>query len=248
MKTKIRLHFLFSIALAGCALASSAKAAVSVSLSATAPTEDVYKFQEIPSGGTASNVTAYKRVSSTILERTVGQGFSTESETGDLLMTAVTFKIYNFSDAVEGLDFTISLYEGTSITAASPASATLLSRQTGTLPETLVTGNYITFDLGTPVTLSPDKYYSVVYSFAELTSSGSTANSIGFATIGSGNSNTTGGRRWLGDDGTYTGSTSNGLVLYVHAVAVPEPATWALLFGIFAAALAIVRKRLSIVS
>lgn len=226
---------------AGCVVATAIQSqAVLVSQSAVAPTDDILKFNEVTTG-TPANINSYWRpAGATDQQKNIGQGFSTTGLTSSYLLTAVTFNLLNFSAPVQGLGFNISIYESSSV-GALPSSETLISSQNGNLPETLMSG-YITFTLDVPVTLSEDKIYNVMYSFTELTSETIAINNLSFKTIGSKISITSGGRRWIETDGSYSGSAENGFVFYAQATAIPEPSTYALL-GLGVLALVILRKR-----
>ncbi len=226
--------------LTGCAFAAALQChAVDVSLSSVAPTQNVLKFNEVTTG-TPANINSYWRpAGGTDEQKNIGQGFSTTGLTSNYLLTAVTFNLLAFSVPVEGLGFNISICESTSVSAV-PSPATLVSSQNGSLPDILSNG-YITFTLDTPVTLLSNKIYNVMYSFTELTSTTTTPNSLSFKTIGD-VTNTTGGRRWIDSDGSYSSSPSNGFVFYAQATAIPEPSTY-LLLGVGAVALVIFRKR-----
>jgi len=233
-------------ALSSCLLAVSSPAAVIVSQNSSAPTEDIISSNVITTG-TPGNITAYKRTSGNLVQN-IGQGFSTSGLTSDYSMTAATFFLTDFTpSSVEGKGFEISLYEVPSGSTASTApGATLISSQTGNLPTTLVSSNYITFSLDTPVTLSANKFYVLMYSFTENTGT-TTANSVSFTTIGSSSGstsapNTSGGYRWQQNDSGNNGSARNGFVFFVEATAIPEPSTY-LLLGAGVLTLVIFRKR-----
>jgi len=232
MKTKLPSLILATVT--GCLLGLSQTQGVTVSLSNSAPTENVIRYQDVTTG-TPSNITSYwRQPGGSDQKKDMGQGFSMLDAAGDFQLTAVTFNIYSVSTQVLGLSFKISIYE-TSAIGTVPSEANLISEQTGTLPAAMSANDYITFTLDTPVHLQAGKYYNVVYSFAEMTDPvGSQAYSLSFKTIGSGITNSVNGRRWIIIDGAASASNSNGFVFYAIGAPIPETSASALtLVGTF---------------
>lgn len=223
-----------------CAACSTASAQLIITQSPDAPTENVYKHNTL--SASPGNVTAYKRKETpsptSSYEKQIGQGFNTVGETTDLQLTSVTFKVERFDNTIpEGIEVSISIYQGAGV-QTNPLNSTLLSKQVGNLPSVVKVDEYITFTFAQPVTLAPDAYYSVIFAFEDYTNTGSTAAAIGFYTIGSGVSNSELGlnaRRWIGEDGVWHASTSNGFYTYIGASSpIPEPSTYALMGGVAA--------------
>ncbi len=178
--------------------------------------------------------------------KTVGQGFSTSGLTGEYLLSAVTFSIRSFDPEVIGLTFNVTITE-TSKASTHPNDSTgisFTSTQSGILKAGLQENDYMTLTLDLPVTLKEGKFYNVVFSFAEPTSGTTAVKRLVFNIINSGNPgspNTTGGQRWLETDGVFAASSTNGLIFYAHAQAIPEPSAL-LLMGGGVLALAFLRK------
>lgn len=222
-----------------CAAGAAAQAQLTITQNSNAPTENIYRHSPTPDGG--ASVTAYWRATrpqeGSTLNRSIGQGFSTAGAEGKLSLSTLTFQVGSLSNLPEGLSVSISIFEGAGPNQSpSNSNVELLSKQVGNLPEALVVGDYITFALETPVILTADRFYSVVFAFEELTNPGSAVSSIGFSTIGAfRNTDENLGanvRRWLGDDGVWAASLENGFVMYVGATpVVPESSTYALIGG-----------------
>lgn len=223
-----------------CAACSTASAQLIITQSPDAPTENVYKHNTL--SASPGNVTAYKRKEKPdgkYYEQQIGQGFNTVGETTDLQLTSVTFKVQHFDNTIpEGIEVSISIYQGAGA-QTNPLNSTLLSKQVGNLPSVVKVDEYITFTFAQPVTLAPDAYYSVIFAFEDYTNTGSTAAAIGFYTIASGSPGVPNSelglnaRRWIGNDGAWNASTSNGFYTYIGA-SIPEPSTYALMGGVAA--------------
>ncbi|MBC2592881.1 PEP-CTERM sorting domain-containing protein [Ruficoccus amylovorans] len=231
------------IALASLSLAATSASAVTVSLSANAPTEDIFKSQVAP--GSYGYVSAYNYTttpSSGYYETSVGQGFSTVGAESQMALEAVTFLIGGFDSGVQGKDFAINVYL---CTEGEDGPLSLISSQAGELPASL-SKNYITFALDESVVLDMDKYYMVEFAFTEPTGTGESGDKASLRpyTIGAGVDNTVGGKRWLIRDDTEQTQSSNGLVTYIAATPIPEASSFGAVGGIVAIALLLLRKRL----
>lgn len=225
----------FKTSLAGCLTAtllfcvtSLADASLVVNVNGNAPTLDyIYKYRELNSGETADSIAASKYTSGS--SRTIGQQFNTTGESNRLAISAVTFSISSFSTDVLGKQFSLSIYQASSLTT-KPSAAERIFYDTGTLPLELTAGEYITFTLSSSQELAPGMYYTVVFDFLDTTG---TSGALYFKTVGTGNSNAPLNRVWAAtntSDWGYTSAT-NGLIAYIHATPVPEPAISALLIG-----------------
>jgi hypothetical protein len=223
--------------LAGCVQASAAV----VTLSSQAPSSNLIRYNAL-TAATPANINSYWRgPGGTDVKKNIGQGFSLVGETTDYSLQAVTFNIFGFSAPVQGLSFNISIYQ-TSAVATVPTLGNLIASENGTMASNLVVDDFIRFSLDNAVTLEKGYFYNVVFSFAEMTSTNSTVQSLSFKTVGSGVSITSGGRRWIDTDGVYSASASNGFVFYAEGMAIPEPST--LLLAGAGISLVALRKRI----
>jgi len=175
--------------------------------------------------------------STTPINRWVGVGFQAPSVG---YLDKMTFFIYNnlVGTSVPGALMTFSIYSLSSLTAAPASSATPLYTETGTVPGTYSTENYITFDLTTPYALTSGSNYGVALEFND-TSSGSTRymNLWLFGTPGNGNR---GSEYYTNDSGATW--TADAISLGFVVQTVPEPSIVGL--GIVAAVAFGIRRRL----
>lgn len=238
MKTKtLLIHITTGMLLLGNAFAG-------ISISATAPSENIYKFQEVAPDRSPANLRFSNNT--TTGWQSVGQGFSTIDAESPLRLDAISFLMIDYLSGVEGLTVRLDVYQGSTATNARPmgANATLVYTQDAALPATLSNNHYFTFALGSQLVLDTDTYYSAALSFVDQTP-GSTNQGIGLGTIASGTpaiSNTIGGNRWIWNGEIYSASTTNGFVMYVEATPIPEPRVLALATGLLALGLVFCRK------
>lgn len=178
MKIK-RLFWLCSLA----CLCAVAQAAVLVHVEEEAPTTDLL-FSVVPELNSNFNWNG------TPNQRDVGQSFQSTQEG---VVSSLTMRIANFTNASLGADFSLSVYE-TSAFNEAPLADKQISVQTGVLPGSMLTEGYLRFELDTPIQVVEDKWYTWIFSFASDTTSGAT---IGFA-VGPGASFTT---SWRAESG-----------------------------------------------
>lgn len=225
---------LLGAATAYIAVSSSASAAVIITTDTKAPTENIYKAN--PLGVGSGNFTLYWRgQGNPDIVKTVGQGLSTFGAPTALNLSAVTFLIDAATPEVQGKGFQLTIYEMSTVNT-HPSATNLVATHTGTLPDDMKKGDYLTLTLDAPQLLQPNKHYAFIVSFTGPTSTDSNAKSLSLATIGTGLANTDSSWRWIGYDGVYDNSASNsknGLVFYAQAAAIPEPGTYALLGSAF---------------
>jgi len=211
---------------------SAASAAIVITTAGTAPTDGLYKAN-LPSAS-PGNVTLYWRGQprgepyTPDVVRTVGQGLSTVGAATPLNLSAITFLVASANENVLGMTLQLTIYE-TAAAGTAPNPANILETHTGTLPDALAKGDYLTLKLDAPLLLQPDKHYTFICSFTGPTSTDASALSLSLATTGTGVSNLDSSRRWISSDGVYDASTSNGFVFYVQAAPVPEPGSFAFL-------------------
>lgn len=200
-----------------------AQGKLKITQSASEPTQDVYK-QTVQEGLGSELITAYKRAEvsnpSSYLVQEIGQTFSTYGAKSNLQMKGVTFKVMRCDDLAKGLEVSISIYES-SDAESSPIESKQVAKLSGKLPAKVETGDYMTFTFSEPVLLSPNRYYTVIFAFEEMSHNGSRAVAIGFNTIGKDLATEGLGhdvRRWVNNDGRWTRTRKNGLVTYVEAI------------------------------
>jgi len=139
------------------ALTNIAQAAVQVTQSITAPTEDLirnttgYDDQTLNWSGYG---TAW---------RDTGQAFLAP---GDFKLEAFTFELIDFESQALGTAFTVNIFE-TDASGTALEKGILRSSQHGSLPGALEKGQFITFTLEEAVTLTEGKYYTVMLHYDE---------------------------------------------------------------------------------
>lgn len=187
------------------AVTTAARAAVTVSFSGSAPTENLVFSQSATSG----NNYAWNGLSSG--RRDVGQGFQI---TQDAIMQKITLHVASYGAGAPLAAFTLKIFE-TSSAAEELQNGTLFAPQKGVLPMPLVDSQYITFELDTPISLAANKFYTFVFSFDALASN----RSMNFTTGTSSMS----GTRWNSTDGeNYSAVAGAKLTFFIEAQAVPE--------------------------
>lgn len=221
-----RLTLMVSIAVV---LMGRSQAAVVTSISATAPTgPDIVTSQTDYSGG----LSWYNTGAGSI--RDVGQSFLA---TSDYTLDKITLALGgSFGSVAATSDFTLTLYSAPSL-STSPASATVVSVQTGTFAFSTGSGGsgtFLTFDLA-DVALTAGTYYTLMFAFDDALANNS-------LTVRQNISSTySNGYRWLFDGTSYTSSTGADLTFYVHAV--PEPSTVMLVVAALVAGVLLRRRR-----
>ncbi len=208
--------------LAGLACASSLSAVV-VSTDSAEPTDGVF-VSYVPSTA-VGNSTAYYRgepAPNGNLYRNIGQSFRVDSS--DFSMTSVTWKINMFSEDIYDVGFSIDIYQLDAVNVA-PAGAPI-SSQTGVMPNSLTSGEYITFVLDSSVEMDLGETYLVMFAFTEPTTT--TASASGALGLDRTEGNVGyHGRLWnyLYDADTDTGNyvaDSKTLNFYVQGTSIPE--------------------------
>ncbi len=231
------------ILLAGLLACSLQAYSAVVTISASAPASNVIKSNPL-TATTPANVTSYWRApGATDSRKGIGQGFSLVGETTDYSLQAVTFNIQNFSPAVQGLSFNISIYKAAAVTTV-PGVSNLIASEDGIMASGLTADGYIKFTLDSAIVLEKGYFYNVMFSWNERTSDTTTVQSISFKTAGTGTPITAGGRRWIDVDGTISASGTNGFIFYAEGIAIPEPGTGLLLLTAAGISLVALRKRL----
>lgn len=204
------------------------QAAVLISQSETAPVDNIIREAADFSNGNL-NWNGYGTTASSW--RDAGQSFLAP---GDFSLEAFTFRLASFGAQAQGADITVSIFE-TNTAGEAMQNGTLLSTQQGALPETLISGQYVTFALDDAVVLSQGKYYTVMLHFDERGGDSTAANrrqimfSIGSFTddpLGAGAS------YWLASDPFTSYSKGNTIMTsYFQGSVIPEPSTMGLLIG-----------------
>ncbi len=156
---------------------------------------------------TGGQTTYYRGATGSPTNVSVGQSFTIPTIGGisDYQMNALTFNLFSNSVTVSSASFQINIYQVASA-STNPSPSTLISSQTGTLTaSSLTVGDYLTFNLGTDVTLTSGDSYVAMFAFTSPTSADSSAKSLGFSVI----PNAVGkGRKFVDSDGTYSSSNS----------------------------------------
>lgn len=233
--SKTKPRSLFGVAVLTCAMLASAvgsaRAAVLTSLSSTAPSGGEVQASQT---GFTGGLGWYNTGAGTL--RDVGQSFlATSSFTLDKITLALGG---SFNSTTASSNFTLTLYSAPSL-STSPASATMVSTQTGTFAFTNGSGGsgtYLTFDIAN-VALTAGTYYTFMLSLPDPSASNSLTLRQNIS------SSYSDGSRWLFDGTSYTSSTTSDLTFYTLA-AVPEPSAAVLALAGLGAVM-LVRRRLA---
>lgn len=203
-------------------LAHAGMGSVVVSVSPTAPTEDI----EI-----ANPYTGYTSiwVSNTDAGKVdLGQTFSTEE--GFFLDKIV---VYTVAASTASIDRQFSIVIESFATSAITSARTTVSSQQGTLQSLGIGSRYITFDLDTPVYITADTTYGFRLSFdTQYGASPGVSNTSSLLLSFTANGAYSGGQGYKIDYNTSSTPvvpTGGGADLAFYLIAVPEPSTVALI-------------------
>lgn len=212
---------------------AAARAAITMSSSSTAPTANLIATSEnqtTPNPGTSALGVRWDTVSSS--HRDVLQVFTTSTAA---TLGSFTFKLNNQTTPAGLLNagYTVNIYEVASASSFPGTSDTPLATFGGTwtVPTGTAALSYITFDLGTGVSLTANKSYAFAIGF-----NSSAANRNFLISTNSGDSSYSGGvaasatytydATVAGTPGVWTSFTTD-YVFYANAVAIPEPSATA---------------------
>lgn len=215
--------------IASMAMATVSQAAVEVSQSSSAPTENLIQYAE---GYTASTLNWSAFGSVYTQWRDFGQTFLAP---GDLQLEAFTFALDSFETQAQGAAFTVKIFETTE--GGTPLqNGSLLSTQFGVLPGTLVAGQYMTFSLDSAVSLSSGRYYTVMLHFDEYhTATAPNRRLMKFKMGGVVGENPLGAGSYYWQSSTSNPSeyVKGNMILtsYFHGTSIPEPGSTAMLLG-----------------
>lgn len=201
------LPLLFLIAGASCS-----SAAVTFSISTTAPTVNGADIAQLTSDSSAfgNGVIWGDRAAR-------GQSFTTGSNVLGYQILSFTVQAAGAQNANGGYNLRVGTISGTSFSA-------IYSDSTGTVTTDVAANNYITFTFASPVTLAANTTYGVDVG---RTASGYTLYSNTNSASYSGGANYTSGASGVGN--TSISNTSTDLVFHLDMVAIPEPSTVGLL-------------------
>lgn len=204
-------------------------AAVTVSRSTTAPSDDLLLSFTGGDNSPAAGGLSWRSSAASGGQRDVGQTFSLP-ETVNL--EAITLKTTAQASGFTNTAFTLTLYKFEAVTANPTALETYVF--SGALSSNYASG-YLTFSLDSPVVIEAGQAYGFVLSFDNQSVASSVAFQI-YSKPSSGGVQPWPGQRLLQNTGSsLTTSQWDTLEFYLTGTAIPEPSSVALLLGAFAA-------------
>lgn len=219
--------------------------AATASFTSTLPTSDIL-LQNSSLSSTANLQLRNIGTTATNNTRWVGVGFTAPSTsvTLDKATFYVAFDTNNnglVAATALGATIQIDVVSLSSLTASPGAPYTVIYSETSTVPLTYSNQAFMTFDFSTPVALTANQNYGIVLSFVDNAS----GRGINFRQSpgGTAGTNSIGNTFFSGNQGsTWTTNSPLAFVLQTTPSSIPEPSTYAVVFGLVVLGLVAIRR------